>query len=46
MTTQTNTKIETATANETVNTVFQVMTIAMVGIFTLAQTVSFLAAAV
>jgi hypothetical protein len=42
----TETRIEAAAANETVNTVFQMVTIAMVGIFSLAQTVSFLAGAV
>ncbi len=42
----TETKIEAANANETVNTIFQVLTIAMVGLFSLAQTVTFLAGAV
>jgi hypothetical protein len=38
----TETKTEATAANETVNTVFQVLTIALVGVFTLAQTVVFL----
>ena len=42
----TQTKIEAATANETVSTIFQVVTIAMVGLFSLAETLSFLASAV
>jgi hypothetical protein len=40
---QSQNKIEAITVNETANTVFQVLTIALVGIFSLAQTVSFLA---
>jgi hypothetical protein len=43
---KTETTIEAAAANETVNTVFQVVTIAMVGIFCLAQTLNFLAGAI
>jgi hypothetical protein len=42
----TETRIEAAAANETVNTAFQVLTIALVGLFSLAQAVSFLAGAV
>ena len=42
----TQTKIEAITANETVNTAFQVLTIALVGLFSLAETVTFLAGAV
>ena len=41
----TTTKIEALNANEAVSTAFQVLTIAMVGLFSLAQTVAFLAAA-
>jgi hypothetical protein len=39
-------KIEAITANETANTVFQVLTIALVGFFSLAQAVNFLAAVI
>lgn len=39
----TQTRIEAVAANETVNTAFQVLTIAMVGLFSLAQTVTFVA---
>jgi hypothetical protein len=39
-------KTETANANEAVNTVFQMVTLALVGIFSLAQAVNFLSAAV
>ncbi len=38
------TKIETIAANDIANTAFQVLTIAMVGLFSLAQTISFIAA--
>lgn len=39
-------KSEALNVNEAVNTIFQVLTIALVGLFSLAETVSFLAGAV
>ena len=41
----TQTRIEAAPVNDAASTIFQLVTIAMVGLFSLAQTVQFLAGA-